>query len=316
MTVTITNPVDPDGCLADPCPRGTHDKQLPNDNTDFHGWQVVAALLVGKPAAADFGAVQAGAPATKSVGVRNAGPLSTAISGAEFTGPAAADYSLTDLTACQIAELGPGATCTVGLSFTPSTIGKRDASLVIHGPNTPDATIKLSGRLYVPPPKISAFTPTGARPGMPVDIMGTNFVSAYTQTTVRFAGAEPIVVAPTPDGTRISIFVPADARQGPVTVTADGGSVSSAKFVVRRAPADLVSTPETGLAGDTVVIQGNNLKGTTSVLFNGVKAGFRVASPNRIVAFVPTAATTGFITVVNPWGTATTPVAFTVDLPV
>jgi molybdate transport system substrate-binding protein len=57
--------------------------------------------------------------------------------------------------------------------------------------------------------------------------------------------------------------------------------------------------------GATVTISGTNLRGTTSVTFQGVPAKFKVVSPARLTVTVPPKAKTGALTVTNPSGTAT-----------
>jgi uncharacterized protein (TIGR03437 family) len=55
--------------------------------------------------------------------------------------------------------------------------------------------------------------------------------------------------------------------------------------------------------GESVLILGNNLTGTTSVRFNGVPAEFTVENDSFIRATVPAGATTGTVSVVTPSGT-------------
>jgi hypothetical protein len=65
-----------------------------------------------------------------------------------------------------------------------------------------------------------------------------------------------------------------------------------------------------GKVGDTVKILGNNLTGTTSVIFNGAAAAFTVESATLISATVPTGATTGKVEVVTPTRTLKSNVIF------
>jgi hypothetical protein len=66
----------------------------------------------------------------------------------------------------------------------------------------------------------------------------------------------------------------------------------------------LVETaPAAGKVGQSVLILGNGLTGSTSVTFNGVEAAFTVESDTYIKATVPPGATTGTISVVTPSGT-------------
>jgi uncharacterized repeat protein (TIGR03803 family) len=77
-------------------------------------------------------------------------------------------------------------------------------------------------------------------------------------------------------------------------------------------PAFVETNPASGKVGTTVVIMGNNLKGSTAVTFNGTAAQFRVAANSAIVATVPTGASSGLVSVTAPSGTLTSNVAFTV----
>jgi uncharacterized repeat protein (TIGR03803 family) len=66
----------------------------------------------------------------------------------------------------------------------------------------------------------------------------------------------------------------------------------------------LVQTvPVAGKAGQSVIILGNHLTGTTGVTFNGVAAAFTVESDTYIRATVPKGATTGMVSVDTPAGT-------------
>jgi uncharacterized repeat protein (TIGR03803 family) len=65
-----------------------------------------------------------------------------------------------------------------------------------------------------------------------------------------------------------------------------------------------------GHVGDSVIILGNNLTGTTSVSFHGTAASFTVVSATEITATVPTGATTGTIQVVTPSSTLNSNVVY------
>jgi uncharacterized repeat protein (TIGR03803 family) len=63
----------------------------------------------------------------------------------------------------------------------------------------------------------------------------------------------------------------------------------------------LVKTvPVAAAVGARVIVLGNGLTGSTSVMFNGVSAAFTVESDNYIQATVPTGATTGVVSVATP----------------
>jgi hypothetical protein len=72
-------------------------------------------------------------------------------------------------------------------------------------------------------------------------------------------------------------------------------------------------SPASGTAGDTITLTGTNFAAVSAVKFNGADALFyTVNSTTSISATVPTAATTGPITVTTPYGTATSLTSFTI----
>jgi uncharacterized repeat protein (TIGR03803 family) len=82
-----------------------------------------------------------------------------------------------------------------------------------------------------------------------------------------------------------------------------GGVGFGTAFQFSNGLSPLVETvPVGGIAGQSVLILGNGLTGSTSVTFNGVEAEFTVESDTYIKATVPTGATTGTVSVVTPSG--------------
>ena len=70
------------------------------------------------------------------------------------------------------------------------------------------------------------------------------------------------------------------------------------------------SVVRAGHVGDSIIILGNNLTGSTSVSFNGTAATFTVVSDTEITATVPAGATTGSIQVVTPSSTLASNLVF------
>jgi uncharacterized repeat protein (TIGR03803 family) len=70
--------------------------------------------------------------------------------------------------------------------------------------------------------------------------------------------------------------------------------------------------PTSGKTGARVIIQGNRLKGSTAVSFNGKEATFTVVSGSEITTTVPVGATTGNVEVTTPSGTLTSNILFRV----
>jgi uncharacterized repeat protein (TIGR03803 family) len=69
-----------------------------------------------------------------------------------------------------------------------------------------------------------------------------------------------------------------------------------------------------GKAGDSIIILGNGLTGSSAVTFNGTAATFTVVSDTEITATVPSGATTGTIQVITPSTTLSTLTPFPVHL--
>src|SRR5262249_52273691 len=78
------------------------------------------------------------------------------------------------------------------------------------------------------------------------------------------------------------------------------------------APTITSVSPTSGPVGTSVAIGGTNFTGATSVKFNGASATFSVTDASHISTTVPSAATSGPISVPTPTGTATPSGSFTV----
>jgi uncharacterized repeat protein (TIGR03803 family) len=105
------------------------------------------------------------------------------------------------------------------------------------------------------------------------------------------------------------------ATNGNLYGTTSGGGVNGDGTVFRLSVGlgPFVETQTTlGKVGAAVKILGNQLKGATSVTFNGTAAAFTVVSESEIATTVPTGATTGYVEVVTPRGTLTSNVVYTV----
>jgi hypothetical protein len=62
----------------------------------------------------------------------------------------------------------------------------------------------------------------------------------------------------------------------------------------------LETLPASGEAGTKVTVLGNDLRGTTSVTFNGKKAQFTVVSNTEVATTLPVGATTGLVSLRTP----------------
>jgi hypothetical protein len=125
---------------------------------------------------------------------------------------------------------------------------------------------------------------------------------------VSFNGqaATPIAMS----ATQITVAVPGGATNGPVSVTAPGGTaVSAMSFIATSAAAPTISgvSPSPAGQGATITIAGTGFDPSPSrdkVFINGRNAIVVSASSTAITALVP-AATSGYVSVITPNGTAT-----------
>jgi uncharacterized repeat protein (TIGR03803 family) len=74
----------------------------------------------------------------------------------------------------------------------------------------------------------------------------------------------------------------------------------------------VITVPTARKVGQSVIIRGTNLTGTTSVTFNGTAATFKVVSATEFTTTVPSGATTGTVQVVTPGETLKSNVPFRV----
>lgn len=179
---------------------------------------------------------------------------------------------------------------------------------------TPGPFSGCSATNFIFPPRVTSFTPATGQPGTVVTVTGVNM---QNPTGVTFNGATASVFSSNPAGTELTVTVPNDASTGLIVVsTAAGDAASATSFGVPPAITSF-SPLKTGV-GNEVTITGLRFLGVTAVAFNGTQATtFSVVNATTIKANVPVNATTGFITVTAPGGTATSADPFEVaDTPV
>ena len=199
----------------------------------------------------------------------------------------------------------------VSASFTVNTATKITATVPASattgkiGVTTPGGTATSTGTFTVKP-NIGSFLPASGAVGIPVTITGSGFTGA---TSVKFNGTTAGYTVDS--ATQITATVPANATTGTITVTTPAGTATSASsFTV--APRITSFSPASGPVGTSVIINGANFTGATSVTFNGTSASYTVNTAIKITATVPSGATTGLIGVTTAAGTATSGTDFTV----
>ena len=193
-----------------------------------------------------------------------------------------------------------------------------NANSVQYGYDTLGHVSQISAPLATSQMAIFAFMPTHGEAGTQVTIQGQGFDSNVANDTVSFNGTAATVLSAT--ATQLVATVPSGATTGPITVTADGQSATSATaFIVDDTgipPTITQVSPLLVPVGGTVTVTGTHLDpvaGATTVLMGGQDVGTPAAiSDVQLQYAVPSAGTTGLVTVATPYGTATSTTPVTV----
>jgi uncharacterized repeat protein (TIGR03803 family) len=147
----------------------------------------------------------------------------------------------------------------------------------------------------------------------PVNIFGVNLDQIVS---VTFAGVRAQFQQVSPN--YLTAFVPSDAADGPVVVTAvnsaGGEEQLQSQQTLHILPTITNLDPGSGSVGTRVGIVGGGFARTTRVTFGGVATGnFTVVSPALVQATVPQGAVTGKVGVVTPNGSALSKETFTIN---
>jgi hypothetical protein len=171
--------------------------------------------------------------------------------------------------------------------------------------------VASNGVLFTVSPAITGLSPTSGPVGASVTITGTNFGTQQQGSSVAFNG---IFGTPTSwSQTSIVVPVPNGASTGNVVVAVgSAGASNGVLFTVTPLISGL--NPFSGDTGTPITISGSTFgatQGTSTVTFNGIAATPTSWSDTRIVAPVPSGATTGNI-LVTVGGFASGGASFTV----
>ena len=163
--------------------------------------------------------------------------------------------------------------------------------------------------LYLP--LITSFSPSQGPVGTQVTLNGTN-LNGLTALTL---GGQNVAFTQI-SGTQVQFTVPAGSAGGIISVIGPGGTaVSGNSFTVFSAPQITDFSPGSGQPGNTIIITGLYLNGTTQVLLGTYSAAFTVLSDRSISLTVPAGASTGLLQVITPGGTAYSQDAYLVLTP-
>ena len=162
---------------------------------------------------------------------------------------------------------------------------------------------------------ISGFVPLSGPAGTTVSIFGSGFNATASSNTVKFNGIAATVSAAS--ATSLTVTVPAGATSGPISVTNGAASASSAgSFTVATLPAPTLTsfTPTIGAQGTAVTLTVTNFqlaKESNKVTFGSITAPVAgVPASTTLTTTVPGPASSGKISIVTPYGVATSTADF------
>ncbi len=163
-------------------------------------------MLRTNPAGADLGSVVVGQPSPELLfDVENVSLAPTGVARVEVTGAHAFDFAITS-NSCARKPLNPRATCSVGVTFTPTASGRRTALVRIVTPTGQYTTMVAAGDgRYTPQfqlgdTEVRAGTEmlaggSGFPPNTPVSILFGDGAENLVTTTTGFEGGLLVVGA-------------------------------------------------------------------------------------------------------------------------
>src|ERR1035438_3883146 len=141
-------------------------------------------LLTINPGIMEFNATGVGSTYyTYSVpSINNLGAAPVTITGIGITGPQAADFSISS-SSCPLSpySLGPGSYCYLNLSFTPSAVGLRLATMVVKDVGGAPQTVLLTGEGLAATKALTFTVPEVTFPSLPVGTPAQSAPTAFVQ---------------------------------------------------------------------------------------------------------------------------------------
>jgi len=193
----------------------SNDPNNPTIEVSLSGTGVGLPDIAVSPSSLAFGSVTVGGFLTKSLTVSNNGLSTLAIATITISGSDAAMFTQTN--DCS-APLAPAGSCTVNVTFTPTSQGAKTATLAIssNDPDTPNLNVALSG--------------TGLVPDIALDTFALSFgtvpigSSSSRTVTVSNTGDAPLIITSiTISGTDVGMFSQTNTCCG-APVPPNGGS--------------------------------------------------------------------------------------------
>src|SRR5437660_7565507 len=193
------------------------------------------------------------------------------------------------------------------IALVPTTAASGTSPVVV----TVNSIPSLSNIVFtVIKPVITSLTPPAAERGGSVTLNGSGFGGSQGNSTVQFNSV--VASVNSWSNASITVAVPANATNGPVTVTEDGITSNGVQFTVLEQVSVTGVSPNVGPVGSTITITGAGFGATqsnsTANLYGATATSIVSWSDTQIVALVPAGAATGAvnvqvagITAYGPW---------------
>ena len=235
-------------------------------------------VFVAAPSITNFTPTNAASGATVTI----TGSDFTGATAVNFGGTAASSFNVVNATSIQ-AVVGTGATGDVSVT-------------------TPAGTATKAGFVLVVPPTITQFTPTAAKIGETVTILGTNFTNA---NAVRFGNVNARSFTVQNDNLITAAL--ANGASGDITVITPSGNASLAGFTFLKTIKIKSFYPDSAKTNDTITITGEYFSEVIDVSFGGTAASsFTILNDTMILAAVG-AGSTGDISLKDSTGSVNAP---------
>ena len=235
-------------------------------------------VFVAAPSITNFTPTNAASGATVTI----TGSDFTGATAVNFGGTAASSFNVVNATSIQ-AVVGTGATGDVSVT-------------------TPAGTATKAGFVLVVPPTITQFTPTAAKIGETVTILGTNFTNA---SAVRFGNVNARSFTVQNDNLITAAL--ANGASGDITVITPSGNASLAGFTFLKTIKIKSFYPDSAKTNDTITITGEYFSEVIDVSFGGTAASsFTILNDTMILAAVG-AGSTGDISLKDSTGSVNAP---------
>ena len=235
-------------------------------------------VFVAAPSITNFTPTNAASGATVTI----TGSDFTGATAVNFGGTAASSFNVVNATSIQ-AVVGTGATGDVSVT-------------------TPAGTATKAGFVLVVPPTITQFTPTAAKIGETVTILGTNFTNA---SAVRFGNVNARSFTVQNDNLITAAL--ANGASGNIQVVTPNGTATISGFRFLKTIKIKSFSPDSAKTNDTITITGENFTEVIDVAFGGTAASsFTILNDTMILAAVG-AGSTGDISLKDSTGSVNAP---------